>query len=90
MTPAHLGSSRYWEKKEEGGSRSEKGDIFEEGKAGKRPEEKGKNIDGKKDESGSKFQQAMYGRLSRSSTTPEGDRRREKFNAGMIAYDLLK
>ena len=29
---------------------SEKGDIFEEGKAGKRPEEKAKNIDGKKDE----------------------------------------
>ena len=69
MTPAHLGSSRYWEKKEEGGSRSEQGDIFEEGKAGKRPEEKAKNIDGKKDESGSKCKEkgsgAMYGRLSR-------------------------
>ena len=43
VTPAHLGSSRDWERKEDGGRGAEPGDTVEEGKKDKMAEETAKN-----------------------------------------------
>ena len=80
MTPAHLGSSRDWERKEDGGRGTEPGDMVEEGKTDKAAEETAKNATANKGEeleSGSKCQDNGGGKLLRKNSIGRRQKKRK-------------